>query len=127
MHKITGALLCALLALCASSAWSATGEDTFKAVCASCHAQNMAGSPQVGDTKAWAKLTKEGQINLTADGYVGVRGMPARGGRSDLSVNDFANAVAYMANHSGSQWQEPDEAMLKKIIARIDKRQMAKK
>jgi hypothetical protein len=58
---------------------------------------------------------------------MGVRAMPARGGRADLSVPDFANAVVYMANQSGGKWQTPDEAMLKKITARIDKRSAAKK
>jgi cytochrome c5 len=87
----------------------------------------VANSPKIGDAKAWGKLIKEGQVNLTADGYMGVRGMPARGGRADLGVADFANAVVYMANQSGGNWQNPDEAMLKKINARIDKRSAAKK
>lgn len=124
MYKTLGALL---LALSTSSAWAATGEETFKAVCATCHAQGTTGAPKVGDAKAWGKLIKEGQVNLTADGYMGVRAMPARGGRADLSVPDFANAVVYMANQSGGTWQAPDEAMLKKITARIDKRSNAKK
>jgi cytochrome c5 len=124
MNKTLGALL---LALCTASAWAVTGEETFQAVCATCHAQGLAGAPKVGDAKAWGKLIKEGQVNLTADGYMGVRAMPARGGRADLSVPDFANAVVYMANQSGGKWQTPDEAMLKKINARIDKRSAAKK
>ena len=110
-----------------SSAWSASGEDTFKAVCSTCHAYGIANSPKVGDAKAWGKLIKEGQVNLTADGYMGVRGMPARGGRTDLTVSDFANAVVYMANKSGGTWQNPDEEMLKKINARIEKRNAVKK
>ncbi len=124
MNKTLGALL---LALCSANAWAVTGEETFQAVCATCHAQGLAGAPKVGDAKAWGKLIKEGQVNLTADGYMGVRAMPARGGRADLSVPDFANAVVYMANQSGGKWQTPDEAMLKKINARIDKRSAAKK
>jgi len=124
MNKTLGAML---LALCSANAWAVTGEETFQAVCATCHAQGLAGAPKVGDAKAWGKLIKEGQVNLTADGYMGVRAMPARGGRADLSVPDFANAVVYMANQSGGKWQTPDEAMLKKINARIDKRSAAKK
>jgi cytochrome c5 len=114
-------------ALSTSSAWAVTGEDTYKAVCSTCHTQGVANSPKIGDAKAWGKLIKEGQVNLTADGYMGVRAMPARGGRSDLGVADFANAVVYMANQSGGNWQNPDDAMLKKINARIDKRSVAKK
>jgi hypothetical protein len=42
-------------------------------------------------------------------------------------VADFGNAVVYMANQVGANWQDPDEAMLKKINARIDKRNAVKK
>jgi len=123
MNKTIGALF---LAFSTSSTWAVTGEETYKAVCSTCHTQGVANSPKIGDAKAWVKLIKEGQVNLTADGYMGVRGMPARGGRADLGVADFANAVVYMANQSGGNWQNPDEAMLKKINARIDKRSAAK-
>jgi hypothetical protein len=53
--------------------------------------------------------------------------MPARGNHPVLSVAVFGAAVVYMANQAGANWKEPDEAMLKKINARIDKRNMAKK
>lgn len=124
MNKTVWSLL---LAVTTSGAWATTGEDTFNAVCATCHKQGLTGAPKVGDDKAWRKLIKEGQVNLTADGYNGVRGMPARGGRVDLTVADFGAAVTYMANQAGANWQDPDEAMLKKINARIDKRNAVKK
>ncbi len=106
------------------STWtlSATGEETYQTVCANCHAQGLAGAPKVGDTKAWDKLIKEGQMQLTADGFNGVRAMPAKGGRAELTLPEFAAAVVHMANLSGAKWQEPDEAMLKKMRARIEKR-----
>ena len=113
-------------ALLASHAW-ADGEATYQQVCAVCHAQGLAGAPKAGDTKAWGKLIKEGQINLTADGYAGVRAMPAKGGKPELSVPAFAQAVVHMANLAGANWQTPDEAMLKKIEQRIAKRAQAKK
>lgn len=53
--------------------------------------------------------------------------MPARGGKPELTVPEFASAVAYMANLAGANWQEPTEEMLKKINARIEKRANAKK
>ena len=124
MSKIVWSLL---LNAATTSAWAVSGEDTYKSVCATCHAQGVAGSPKVGDTKVWGKLIKEGQAHITADGYNGVRNMPARGGRSELTVVDFGAAVVYMANQSGANWQDPDEAMLKKINARIEKRNSAKK
>ncbi len=123
MKKSLGLLI---LAASVSTAW-ATGEDTFKQVCATCHAQGDKGSPKIGDVRAWSKLIKEGQVNLTADGYAGVRAMPARGSKPDLSVADFAAAVVYMANEAGAKWKEPDEAMLKKINARLAQRERSKK
>jgi cytochrome c5 len=119
-------LLALTIAWSATSAW-ATGEETFQQVCSTCHAQGDKGSPKIGDVKAWGKLIKEGQVNITADGYSGVRAMPARGSKPELSVPDFAAAVVYMANQAGASWKEPDEAMLKKINARIDKRSANKK
>ena len=114
------------LALTACTAW-ATGEATFQQVCATCHAQGDKGSPKIGDVKAWSKLIKEGQTNITADGYAGVRAMPARGSKPELSVAEFGAAVAYMANQAGANWKDPDEAMLKKISARIEQRERIKK
>jgi cytochrome c5 len=119
-------LLTLLVALSASCAW-ASGEETFQQVCATCHAQGDKGSPKIGDVRAWSKLIKEGQTNITADGYAGVRAMPARGNKPELSVAEFASAVVFMANQAGANWKEPDDAMLKKISARIDKRSTAKK
>lgn len=114
------------LILCASSAW-ATGEETFQQACSTCHAQGDKGSPKIGDVRTWRKLIQEGQANITADGYAGVRAMPARGNKPELSVAEFGAAVVYMANQAGANWKEPDEAMLKRINARIDKRNVAKK
>jgi hypothetical protein len=64
---------------------------------------------------------------LTADGYGGVRAMPPKGGRADLSVADFSNSVVYMANKAGANWKEPDAATLKSINARIEKNKASKK
>ncbi|MEY3724696.1 MAG: hypothetical protein RLZZ365_631 [Pseudomonadota bacterium] len=100
-----------------------SGELTYQQVCASCHTPGVAGAPKLGDKAKWAALIKEGQVQLTAHGYVGVRGMPAKGGKPDLGVGDFAASVVYMANQSGANWKNPDDAMLKKIDAEIQRRQ----
>ncbi len=100
-----------------------TGESTYQQVCASCHTPGVAGAPRLGDKAKWAKLIKEGQVQITAHGYVGVRGMPAKGGKPDLSVSDFAASVVYMANQAGANWKNPDDAMLKKIDTEIQRRQ----
>jgi mono/diheme cytochrome c family protein len=107
----------------------ANGETTYKQVCMACHTSGVAGAPKLGDKAKWAPLIKEGQAILTAHGYVGIRGMPAKGGKPDLSVENFAKALVYMVNQSGGLWKDPDEKMLKAIDAEIEarKKQLAKK
>jgi cytochrome c5 len=107
----------------ASTAVSASDEDTYKAICANCHSINFANSPQIGNKAKWAPLIAEGQVTLTAHGYVGVRAMPPKGGKPDLSVEDFAGALNYMVNKSGGNWKAPDQKTLGAINAEIARRQ----
>jgi cytochrome c5 len=111
-----------VLALMASSA-SASGEDTYKAVCANCHSKGFANSPQLGDAAKWAPLIAEGQVIITAHGYVGVRAMPPKGGKSDLTVQGFSDALNHMVNQSGGNWKKPDKKMMEAIQAEIVRRQ----
>jgi cytochrome c5 len=101
------------------------GEATYKAVCAACHTAGVANAPKLGDAKKWGPLIREGQAVLTAHGYVGIRGMPAKGGKPDLSIEDFADAVVYMVNNSGGKWSSPDPKTLAAIRTEIDKREKA--
>jgi cytochrome c5 len=122
-----------LIGISLSAAWAAhadtgkPGGEVYREVCAACHGMKVPTAPQLGDREAWAKLIKEGQIILTADGWVGVRAMPARGGKPDLSLAEFSRAVAYMAREAGAKWQDPDAAMLAKIRSRIAQREKTKK
>jgi cytochrome c5 len=125
MNAITVTLLALSLSSLGSAAL-ADGANTYQQVCSACHGQGVAGAPKAGDAKAWKKLIAEGQVPLTADGYMGVRAMPAKGGKADLSVADFAEAVVYLANQSGANWKAPDADMLKKMEARIAQKAKAK-
>jgi cytochrome c5 len=91
------------------------GERTYREVCMVCHGTGVAGAPRTGDAAGWAKLLDEGQAVVTAHGWVGVRGMPAKGGRADLALEDFARATAWMARSAGGDWPSPDEAMMAAI------------
>lgn len=103
--------------------FAAKGESTYKAVCAACHGTGVLRSPKLGDKKAWGPLIKEGQEILTAHGYVGIRGMPPKGGKPDLTVRDFASALVFMVNQSGGQWDDPTPKQLEKIQIEITKRE----
>ena len=98
------------------------GEKTYKQVCMACHASGIAKAPKTGDAASWTKLFVEGQAVVTAHGWVGIRGMPAKGGRADLALEDFARATAFMARSAGGDWQNPDEAMMTAIRAEEVKR-----
>lgn len=93
-----------------------SGEQVYNQVCFSCHDTGVADAPKLKDKEAWARLIAEGQPVLTGHGWVGVRGMPAKGGSPDLTLVEFSRAVAYMTNHAGSNWKDPDASMMREIM-----------
>lgn len=108
-----------------------SGEQVYKETCTACHATGLLKAPKLGDKKDWGPLIKEPQATLTADGWVGVRDMPPKGGKPDLSLEEFSRAVAYMARAAGATWKDPDAAMMKQIAAEekkaLDKKAAEKK
>lgn len=92
-----------------------SGEQVYKEVCLACHAHGVAGAPKSGEPGGWTALADEGQATVTAHGWVGVRGMPPKGGRADLTLEEFAHATAWMARSAGLDWADPDAAMLEDI------------
>lgn len=104
------------------AAFAEPGENTYKQVCAACHSAGVLKAPKFGDKAQWAPLIAEGQVTLTAHGYVGVRGMPAKGGNPNLTVEGFSDAVAYMVNKAGGNWKSPDAKTLAAINKEIEAR-----
>jgi len=51
-----------------------------------------------------------------------VRAMPAQGGAPELSLEEFARAVAWLASNSGGDWKDPDAAMMHRIREEAMKR-----
>lgn len=84
-----------------------SGKVVYETVCTACHSTGALNAPKLGDKAAWGKLIAEGQAKITTDGMKGVRQMPARGGNPDLTDNEFARAVVYMANAAGANWKDP--------------------
>jgi len=117
-------ILCCSLSLTAGAAAPAlkSGEQVYKEVCMVCHAAGVANAPKFADKKMWAPLIAEGQAVLTAHAWVGIRGMPAKGGNPNLSLEEFSRAAAYMARAAGGNWKDPDAKMLAAIQAEEKKR-----
>ena len=86
-----------------------TGEQVYKAVCASCHASGAAGAPKFGDAAAWSARLGKGYDGLLTSVLKGKGAMPARGGASPADVSDYelGRAVVYLANSAGGKLPEP--------------------
>ena len=83
-----------------------SGEDVFKAQCATCHAAGVAGAPKVGDSGAWAARIKTGYEALLTSALKGKGAMGAQGG-GDFEDLEIARAVVYMANAGGANFEVP--------------------
>lgn len=91
----------------AAAAEPRSGAEVYALVCTTCHEAGVAGAPKRGDTRAWKPLIAEGQRALSQTAIKGIRGMPAKGGRADLSDLEVRRAVVYLANAGGAKWTEP--------------------
>jgi cytochrome c5 len=125
--KISWLLATAFAGVFVGTTAGASGIKTYQQVCMVCHASGVANAPKTGDKAGWAPLIAEGQVILTAHGYVGVRAMPAKGGKPDLSIEDFSEAVNHMVNQSGGNWKKADKSMLDAIKKEIVAREIAQK
>ena len=104
------AVLMAVLSMAAvpvSAAEPRSGAEVYELVCTTCHETGDKGAPKRGDVKAWKPLIAEGQGSLSRTAIKGIRGMPAKGGRPDLTELEVRRAVAYLANAGGAKWAEP--------------------
>ena len=104
------------------AAFAQSGEATYKQVCMSCHGAGVVNAPKLGDKAKWAPLIAEGQVTLTAHGYVGVRAMPAKGGNPNLSIEGFADSLVYMVNNSGGNWKSPNAQTIAAINKEVEAR-----
>ena len=81
-----------------------SGPQVYNSACLACHGAGIGGAPVLGDAEAWTPRIAQGMDVLkehAIKGYQGSAGyMPAKGGRTDLSDEEVANAVEYMAAES---------------------------
>ncbi|WP_332816186.1 c-type cytochrome [Ramlibacter sp.] len=83
-----------------------SGEEIYKAQCAACHAQGVAGAPKFADAAGWTARIKTGFDALVQSALKGKGAMPPQGG-GDASDTEIARAVVYMANAAGAKFAEP--------------------
>jgi cytochrome c5 len=91
-------------------AGSRSGEAVYKALCFSCHASGLAGSPKLGDHASWQSRLNKGFDTLVKHAVTGFNAMPAKGGDPGLTDEEVARAVAFMGNSVGAKFIEPKMA-----------------
>jgi c(7)-type cytochrome triheme protein len=76
---------------------SGAGRATYEKACGNCHATGLAGAPRYGNAQEWAPRVARGTAALYKTALEGnLKGMPPRGGRSDLSDAEVKAGVDYM-------------------------------
>lgn len=76
------------------------GKQIYEGSCAACHGSGVAGAPKLGDDAAWEERLAKGIEQVYAVAIQGKGGMPPKGGRVDLSDEDFKAAVDYLAGRT---------------------------
>lgn len=90
-------LLVLLGAIGARAQGGAVGKTTYEGACAACHGTGILGAPKFGDKAAWAARNKSGIEGLLKSAIAGTdKGMPPRGGRTDLTEAQLRAAIEHM-------------------------------
>ncbi len=98
MNALTVRSIATLLVVGVASAVQAqAGKTVYEKACVACHAAGIAGAPKYGNAQDWQPRAARGAAALYKVALEGnTRGMPPRGGRSDLSDAEVRAAVDYM-------------------------------
>jgi cytochrome c5 len=88
-----------------------TGDKLYESLCKTCHEAGLAGAPKFGDATAWAKVIAQGQATTVQHAITGIRAMPPKGGNPDLTDEEVAGGVVFMANKAGANWKAPELKM----------------
>lgn len=75
---------------------NAEGERIVTQFCVACHSTGLNGAPIVGNRKMWASRLPQGEQVLIQHAIEGYGLMPAKGGRTELSDEQIADAVRYL-------------------------------
>ena len=73
-----------------------SGEEVYQQVCAACHNAGVMNAPKPGDKSAWDQRLAKGIEAVYANAIGGIGGMPAKGGRVDLSDAAVKAAVDHL-------------------------------
>jgi cytochrome c5 len=104
MLKIRGGAFGVLLAAAMASPGLAVADDgaaVAQGLCFACHQAGMNGAPKVGNKVAWGPRIEQGKEKLYENAIKGLRGMPPKGGSTNLSDDQVKAAVDYLVKLAG--------------------------
>ncbi len=79
----------------------ADGGQVYNTYCAVCHKSGVNAAPKMGSNTDWAERIAQGKETLYDHALNGIRGMPPRGGFTNLTDEEVKAAVDYMVGNSG--------------------------
>lgn len=97
---VVSAVVAPVVAAVSAGASSEAGKKVYDAVCFVCHKTGVAGSPILGNKKAWAPRIASGRDALISAVLKGKGAMPPKGGNMSISDDDVIIAVDYMIEAS---------------------------
>ncbi|MBL8343221.1 MAG: c-type cytochrome [Rubrivivax sp.] len=101
MNRFIHAFVCGTLLGAAAAAQAqapAGGKAVYDLACAACHGSGILGAPKPGDVAGWGPRAAKGLQGLLRSAIAGTdKGMPPRGGRTDLSDVQLRAAIEFMA------------------------------
>ncbi len=74
------------------------GKQIYDESCAACHASGLLASPKFCDVAAWKPRMEKGMDMLVKHAIEGFNAMPSKGGMETLTIDESADAVAYMVD-----------------------------
>jgi cytochrome c5 len=72
------------------------GKQIYDESCAACHNSGLLASPKFCDVAAWKPRMDKGMDMLIKHAIEGFNAMPSKGGVETLTIDESADAVAYM-------------------------------
>ena len=104
MLKVRGGMFGLFLAAAMASTGAAAADDgaaVVQGLCFACHQAGMNGAPKFANKVAWAPRIAQGKDKLYENAIKGLRGMPPKGGSTNLSDDQVKAAVDYMVKAAG--------------------------
>ena len=76
-------------------------EGVYQSVCQTCHTTGVLESPRIDDAAEWTRRLTAGLDTVYQNAIQGIGNMPAKGGRTDLSDQNFKKIIDYMLTQAG--------------------------